>query len=256
MQLPRWSRPALLGLAVALAACGQGFKLSSYKTNQSLYAAAIREFKKHNWDNAIQAFERLTLELPARDSLLPSAYFHLGRAHQEKGEYLLAAQSYSRLAESFPDDSLADDAMFQAGKSYSKLWHSPSLDPTHGHTALAEFNSMVELYPDSPLRPQAQKEALRLEEWFATKDYDTGMHYLRRKAFDSAIIYFKDVVKGHPATDKARQANLRLVDAYRAIHYREDAADVCNSLRQAFPNDREVRATCGATPARENAAAP
>lgn len=239
---------ALAALAVALAACGQQFKLSSFKTNQALYQAALREFNRHRWDNAIQAFERLTLELPARDTLLPTAYYYLGRAHQERDEFLLAAQSFSRLAESFPDDTLADDALYQAGRSYAKLWRRPSLDATQGHTSLAEFRSMVELYPESPLRPAAEQEIRRLEEWFATKDYETGMHYLRRGAFDSAIIYFKDVVKNHPETDRARQAQLRLVDAYRAIRYREDANETCATLRQHFPTDREVRESCGAVP--------
>jgi outer membrane protein assembly factor BamD (BamD/ComL family) len=74
------------------------------------------------------------------------------------------------------------------------------------------------------------------------------MFYLRRKAYDSAIIYFRDVTKSFPATDKARQSYLRLADAYKAIRYRDDLADVCATLRQNYPTDREVRSTCGGVP--------
>jgi outer membrane protein assembly factor BamD len=243
-------------IAAALAACGQQFKLANFKTSQSLYSAAMREYQRHHWDNAVLAFERLTLDLPARDTLLPTAYFYLGKAHQEKDEFLLAAQSFSRLAESFPDDTLADDALYEAGRSYGKLWRNPSLDATQGHAAMAEFRSMVELYPDSKLKPEADQQIKRLEEWFATKDYETGMHYFRRHAFDSAIIYFRDVVKDHPETDKAREAQLRLVESYRAIHYREDANEVCTALQKSFPNDREVREACGTAPLPQNAQGP
>src|SRR5678816_4480201 len=70
---PRIVRGTYIAL-VAVVACGPAFKLSKYKGNAELYAAATREYKKGHWDNAIQAFERLTLDLPARDSLLPLSY--------------------------------------------------------------------------------------------------------------------------------------------------------------------------------------
>jgi outer membrane protein assembly factor BamD (BamD/ComL family) len=84
---------------------------------------------------------------------------------------------------------------------------------------------------------------------FATKDYDSGMFYLRRKAYDSAIIYFRDVVKNYPNARKTRQAYLRLVDAYTAIRYKDDVADVCSTLQKNYPGDREVRTACGSAPA-------
>src|SRR5947208_16926808 len=37
----------------------------------------------------------------------------------------------------------------------------------------------------------------QLREWFAEKDYKNGMFYFRRRAFDSAIIYFKDRSEEH-----------------------------------------------------------
>ncbi|HEX7942029.1 MAG TPA: hypothetical protein VF488_09505, partial [Gemmatimonadaceae bacterium] len=58
------------------------------------------------------------------------------------------------------------------------------------------------------------------------------------------IIYFKDVVAKYPTTPSARMAQLRLVDAYKAIHYKDDAADQCAELRRGFPDDAEVKATC------------
>ena len=250
MQLPRL--PRIVGSAwvalVAASACSSAFKLSKFKTNATLYAAASAEYKKKHWDNAITAYERLTLDLPARDTLLPLAYWYLATAHANKGEHLLAAQGYSRLNQTFPDDSLADDAMLAEATQYTKMWRKPALDSQYGQTALATFRSMVELYPDSPLAPQAQEGIARMLEWLAAKDYLTGVHYKRRKAPDSAILYFKDVVKNYPETAHARMAQLRLVEVYRSINYRDDARDACAALHQKYPGDREVRTTCGPPP--------
>jgi outer membrane protein assembly factor BamD len=246
MLLFSWRRKAwgVLALGV-LCACSQSFKLSRFRTNDTLYAAATREYNARHWDNAIQAFERLTLDLPARDTLLPRAFWYLATAHARKGEHLLAAQGYSRLNQTFPDDTLADDAMLAEAREYGKMWRKPALDSQYGLTALATYRSMLELYPDSPLASQAQQGVQRLLEWLATKDYLTGMHYVRRKAPDSAILYFKDVIENYPATARVRDAYLRLVEVYRSINYREDARETCATLQQKYPADREVRSLCG-----------
>jgi outer membrane assembly lipoprotein YfiO len=244
----RISHAARAGALLATVACSRGFKIGVYKSNESLYAAGLKQFQARKWDNAIMVFDKLTLELSARDSLLPRAYFYLATAHDRKGEHLLAAQGFTRLSETFPDDTLAAGALFQAGKSYQKMWRKPQLDPTYGQTAIATLRTLPELYPATPYVDSANAAIGLLNEWFATKDYDTGMHYLRRKAYDSAIIYFKDVTKNYPTTDRSRQAFLRLVDAYRAIRYRDDVKDVCTTLHKTYPQDREVQRLCGPAP--------
>ena len=235
-------------LLLALAACKPGFLPKNFRDLQGLYNASLREYRRGHWDNAQAGFERLTLELPARDPLLPKAYFMLGKTLNRKHQFLLAAQDFTRLTEGFPDDSLADDALIEAGRAYANLWRKPPLDASYGQTAIATFRTLLALYPNSPLRETAESEVRHLQEWLARKDYETGMHYFRRKAYDSAIIYFRDVAKNYPSTSAARLAQLRMVQAYRspAMRYYEDANEVCATLRQSYPDDREVRQTCGA----------
>lgn len=238
----------LLFLAAFSGACGRGFKLSRYTTNEALFNAAVSELGRKKWDHAVTAFEKLTFDLPARDTLLPLASWYLAKAHAGRGEHILAAQAYNRLAESFATDSLADNAMYEAAREYQKLWRRPSLDANYGEQALSAFQTMLGLYPDSELKDDAEKQMGTLQEWFAAKDYESGLYYLRRKAFDSAIIYFKDVVKNYPQTAKSREAYLRLAESYEAIRYREDKKEVCTTLQEKYPTDKEVALTCGAPP--------
>ena len=170
---------------------------------------------------------------------------------------LLAAQSFERLVESFPEDSLADDAGLEAARSYRRLWRKPGLDPKYGETALASYNTLIGLYPTSPLVAAAQKDIAELENWFAKKDYDAGMYYFRRKAYDSGILYFKDVLAKFANAPMARDAAMKLVEAYKAIRYREDASELCTQMTpailrptarwrasaQAFPSLSDARPT-------------
>ena len=243
--------------AFGLAACAGHLDVAKFKgTNEELYARSLKAFTKHNWDDAVAGFEKLTLELPAHDTLLSRAHYYLGEAHEHRAEYLLAAQSYSRLAESFPDDSMADRALYAAGRSYQKMWHRPDLDASNGESALTSYQQLLSLYPGSTMAGDAQKQISRLDEWFARKDYANGVHYYRRHAYDSAIIYLKDVVKNYPNTATARLAQLKLVDAYRAIKYRDDANDVCAQLRTSYPGDREIAQRCVTTASVQTGAKP
>lgn len=244
-----WRRAAAgLMLAFVAAGCRPDFRLNKYKTHEELYREGVRQFERRKWDNAIAAFEKLTLELPARDTLLPRSFWYLATAHERQGEHLLAAQGYTKLVDGFPDDSLADESALEAARSYKKLWRKPTLDPTYGQTALSTYNTLVGLYPTSPLIPMAEKEIAQLENMFATKNYESGMFYLRRKAYDPAIIYFKDVIDRWPNAPKTKDASLRLVESYKAIRYREDAAELCTQLRKKYTADPQVRETCNGVP--------
>ena len=236
----------LLAAASVLTACRGGFRLNRYPTNESLYQAGLQEFQRRKWNNAIAAFEKLTNDLSARDTLLPRSYWYLAQAHGRQREHLLAAQSFSRLFESFPDDTLADDAAMEAARSYRRLWRKPTLDATYGELALSTFNSLIGLYPTSEYADAARAEILDLEQWFATKDYETGLFYLRRGAYDSAIIYFRTVVDRWPHVPRTRDALLRLAEAFDAIRYREDYNETCARLRRDYAGDAEVAAACAA----------
>jgi outer membrane assembly lipoprotein YfiO len=235
---------AVVSLAM-LAGCHRNtFQPLKFPSHQALFDASLSELKKHHWDHAIAGFEKLTTDLPARDPLLPESYYYLGQAHAGHKEYILAAQSFSRVAENFPEDTLADRATYETGVAYSKLWRRPGLDPEYGETSRSTFQSFLAAYPDSPLHDSAQKQIDRLDEWFAIKGYGNGVTYYKRKAYDSGIIYFRDVVKQYPRTDGARKSLIRLVQSYRAIKYKEDVAETCGTLEKRYPGDKDADKVC------------
>jgi outer membrane assembly lipoprotein YfiO len=246
-------RPSAVVRAAALAAslvfalaCHPGFQPRNFASSALLFKASLDQYNLKHWDNAVAGFERLTLDLSARDSLLPLAHWYLAHAHAMRNEHLLAATSYQRLAESFGDDSLAPIALLNAGYEYAALWHRPDLDPTYGDLAQVQFRMFDGIYPDSPLKKQADSASQAIDEKKAQRDYGTGAHYVRRHAYESSLIYFKDVVKDYPNTKTVRDALIAMVQVYRRpeLKYLPEARETCVTLRTAYPGDPEVAALC------------
>src|SRR3989442_15433211 len=68
------------------------------------------------------------------------------------------------------------------------------------------------------------------------------MFYFRRRAYDSGIIYFKDVIANYSESRWTVPALLRLVDSYRAIGYADERRETCAHLRRFYPTPSGVRA--------------
>lgn len=248
----------LLSVAATLAACGKGFKPQDYANPEALFRASLLEYQRKNWDNAQVGFERLTNDLSARDPLLAPAYYYLALAHENRGEFLLAAQAFQRVTDGFPDDTLAAGSMLGVGRAYQRLWRRPNLDPENGQKSVSILRALLSSYPDSKKETEDAKLRIgQLEEWFAEKDYLTGVHYVRvRGAIDPAIIYFKDVVTTYPSTKAARLSWLRLHELYTKIRWKDDAAETCTAMWKAYPADPDVKLACGAPQAEKAVATP
>lgn len=221
-----------------------------------LYRAAMVEYEAERWENAITAFERLSRELPARDTLLARVYYMLGMSHEQRDEHLLAAQSFQRIMETFPNDTLADDGLLQAGRAYAEMWRKPSLDKAYGETALATLQTLLAVYPNSDVRDEAEQEVREVMEQLAKKDYDNGMYYIRIGALEPAIVFLEDVVERYPETDMARLARLRMLEVYQRRGWAPEIREMCDVLRSTYPSDAQVREACGAAPAPEPTPSP
>ena len=114
------------------------------------------------------------------------------------------------------------------------------------------YASLAGRFPDSDAAARARAHVRRLENQFAEKTYKTGIFYLRRKAWDSAIIYFKDVIANYQGTSRVPEALMRLVESYRAIGYAEEVKETCANLRRFYPTAAGVTKSC---PADSSAAA-
>ncbi|MEP6591283.1 MAG: outer membrane protein assembly factor BamD [Gemmatimonadota bacterium] len=213
----------------------------------SLWTRAIDLYGREKWSKAGVAFERLQLELPQTDRRQILSRFYLAETRVGEHSNLQAVREFRRVSDEFPTDSLAPTALLRAGDSYAGLWRRPELDPTYGQTAIATYQELISRYPASEAAKRAQEKIAALEERFAVKSFQAAKFYYRFKAYDSAILYLKDLLATWPRATIAPEALTELIHAYQTLGYTEDVREYCAILRTRFPTAPKLDETCPAT---------
>ena len=83
----------------------------------SLFAHADLLIEQHRYDEAFQLFDSIVKDYPAH-SLGDEILLKKAHSYQLRGQWNKAISSLEELMKYYPDDILADDALFQLGNIY------------------------------------------------------------------------------------------------------------------------------------------
>jgi len=222
---------------------------ASAATIDSLWSRAEWAVHHGKWGDAEKLLDRVNLEFSPGDPRVGRAHYYLGEALFAQKRQLEAAREFRRASDETPNDPIAPEALLRLGDVYADLWRRPELDPTYGQTGLSTYQELLNRYPGSSAAKRGQLRVAELNERFATKEFKAGMFYFRLKAYDSAILYLKDVVATYPKATVVPEALIKLVQAYKALGYREDVQETCGYIRRFHPRAPQVGEVCPSKPA-------
>jgi len=246
----------ILGLATLAAGCHNAPRVQTVTAPEVELDHALAMIRRGDFRRAQLVLQRLNFEFaPAQPEAVVARYY-LAECYFQTGDRVQAAHDFRKIADEFPASEYAPLALLRAGDSNLRMWRRAELDPTYGETALSIYQELTGRYPDTDAAARARPHVRRLQNQFAEKTYKNGMFYLRRKAYDSAIIYFKDVIAGYPGTPQVSDALLRLADSYRAIGYADELKETCAHLRRFFPRADGLDRSCPGTASDSSAASP
>lgn len=198
----------------------------------TLWATAQHAVRRGKWGDALKLLDRVLLEFPPGDPRATQAHMFEGEGQFALGSHLQAAREFRKVSDDTPNDPLAPEALLRVGDVYADLWRRPELDPSYGQTSLATYQELLNRYPGTSAAKRAQERIDDLQERFAVKEYKAALYYMRLKAFDSAILYLKDLIATYPRSTVAPDALLHLVQAYRTLGYKEDVQETCGYIRR------------------------
>lgn len=227
-------------LALGLGACSargpQLYQLSA----DPLYELAVEKFEARKWSDAIRALDQFTGRFPG-DPRNEEARFKLGLAHFEKKEFITAAAEMVRLASDYPRGRYAAEARYKSCEAYYRLSPKPQLDQEYTHAAIDHCESLIVTFPNSEFAPKAEELITELTEKLAEKAFLNADYYYKRKAYDSAILYYEALLREYPQTGSAPKALLRLVQIYERLRYAEELEAAKDLLLTNYPDSKEAR---------------
>ena len=194
--------------------------------------------------------------LPSTQPALPSAkpkgegttlgLYRLVRKGETDPLLKTVDDAFRQVADAYPTSPYAPLALLRAGDANLRMWRRPELDPTPGQDALAIYQELAGRFPGTDAAGRAQVHVRQLKDQFAEKAYKNGMFYLKRGAYDSAIIYFKDVIASYPEASRTVDALFRLAEIYRTIRYTDEFKETCDHLQRYYPRARGLAVLCPA----------
>lgn len=209
-------------------------------TADELYQTGRAAHEERDWDDAIPPLERMSVVAPG-DPRVEEARYLVADAHFNKEEYVTAATEFTRLATDYPNGQLSEQSRFRACEAYYELSPRAELDQEYTHAAIEHCQALVGVFPNGEYAERANGLIGELREKLARKDLLNGEFYFKRRAYDSAILAFEDLIERHPRSAAAPAALLKIVEAYDKIGYVEDAEEARDRLLREYPESEEAR---------------
>lgn len=213
-------------------------------TPRNRFDWSLERYDKGKYHDAIRGFRDFLIREPLHPAA-DSARYLLAESYLNTSQELLAANEFEQLATSRPNSPLADDAQFGVCKCYWEV--SPDLprDQEFTEKAIEECTRLMEFYPRSPLVADARELVAEARQKMAAKQLRVGKFYYDRGFYESAIIYFENVLQTYPETEVIPETLFVLEDSYSRVGFRTEATLVRQRLLDLFPDSPQAKELAG-----------
>ena len=145
---------SLIILLTGLISCSTAPKTKPVQNAETLYNKALKSFSKKNFFEAIPAFEELKDKYPI-SPYATLAELRLGDCHFLQNEMELAIHYYENFKRLHPNNLNVPYSIYMTGKCYFEQLLAVDRDQTAALEAVEYFQSLVDLYPESPYSGKA-----------------------------------------------------------------------------------------------------
>jgi outer membrane assembly lipoprotein YfiO len=195
--------------------------------------------EQERWREAAEAFEFVLFSPTFRRAA--EARLQLADAQYEQELYIESRSQYIRVMDRWPADTVAVHARLGVCRSLASLSPIPERDQTFTRQARLACGQVAADFAGLVIGLTASRLADEMNLKLAEHDYDTGRHYLKRKLYDSALLYFEGVWTEYPDTEWAPWALYQMIDAFGEIGYQRDVETTKDVLLEDYPDSEPAR---------------
>lgn len=244
----------LLALSVNLVGC-QTFKNltggkdvdaveTAEKSEQGYYNNAIAQIDKGRYTQAIEDLTNLRTFYPtgqyAEQALLDMMY-----AQYESGKFETAAASAEQFINLYPSNPQVSYAYYvrgvanmQGSSEGLKLFklNQAERDTAYLRIAFANFQELINKYPNSPYAPDAAQRMTFIYNQFAESEMSAANWYIEREAYVAAVNRAKWVFQYYPLSESVPDALAVLAYSHEKLGLDDLAKEYKTLLQINYPN--------------------
>ena len=216
--------------------------------DRELFIVATREVRKKNFDVGRLLFQTIITTYP--DSpYLPMSKLAVADSFFLEGTtstLIQAIAAYQDWLTFFPTHPLADRVVLKIAESEMRQIGLPDRDATHAKRAEVRLKALMQSYPNSILKPEAQKrldqvqDNLGLHSLYIANYYYTQSVGQKKGGLKGAQSRYREIIQNYPNFSFADEALYKLAVTYMVEEETDQAARYFQRIVRDFPNSEWV----------------
>lgn len=250
----------MLVFASLMASCAGEFN-KVYKTSDYdyRYEYAKQMYAEGKYSRAATLLQdMITMKKGSTDA--QESLYMLAMSEYLSGDYESAAMTFKKYGTSYPKGIYAEEAAFYVGQSLYESAPEPRLDQSPTIGAISAYQQFLDFYPESELRPKAQRRLFDLQDKLVQKEllsaklyYNLGGYFgninsNNESNYISSIITAQNALKTYPYSNWREDFALIIMKSKfqlaenssedkRLERYR-DAEDECYGFINEYPESK------------------
>ena len=235
----------LVTAALALTACGgrnvEIPALTEADADQILFERGSQALDEETWSTAREYFVQIRDNYP-QSPLRAQARLGIVDSYEGEGTDIAYVSALSELREFLrlypPTHELAPEAQYKLGMVYFNQMRRPERDQTETRSAIAEFETFIELYAefaDPQLLADARARLRDARDRLSDANFLVGRFYYRLRFYPGAVDRFREILDEDPGYTRRDAVYFHLADSLASTGRGPEALPLFERLVSEFP---------------------
>jgi len=231
MTYRKWISLTLLPVALLAAGCKSSKKQSDLLDSlanldkETIYQQAEDLYSEKEYQKARELFSFVYDTFP-NDPMGHKAALRVADTYAVKTDVTSLTEArlrYRDFANRYPNDPDRDYALLMVGQTYSARKLRPDRDLSDIHEALAAYQQLINLYPNSQYLSEAEEKVHALRELLAEHDWLVATYYRKNKYYVGALWRLEYIEENYPNYSQIALVNEQIGELKLIIDEREAA---------------------------------
>ena len=227
-------------LIISCSQNNQNVKNINSETPENLYALAMQDLEKENFEKAKVLFDEIEFNFPLSNEAIQSqimiAFIEYAQMNYDEAIFKL-----NRIINRYPSHKNIDYAYYLKAICNFEQIENEYLDGSYNTEALESFNQVINRFPESKYARDSDQKIILIKENIAAKHMSIALFYLKQKKYLAAMRRYKKVIDDHSKSKFTPEALHRLVEIYYSLGMIEDAKKTASVIGYNYPDSKWYR---------------